>query len=237
MKIAIIGAMEQEVTLLREQINAQFTLSRGGCKIYYGKFGDLDIALLKSGIGKVSAAIGTILLIEHFAPEFIINTGSAGGLVPTLQVGDIVVSTQVCYHDVNVTAFGYQPGQMAQCPATFNANKKLITLAEKCIEKLNLHAVRGLICSGDSFINGTKEFTYICQIFPEAIAVEMEGAAIAHVCHQFGIPFVVVRAISDVANKESHLFFDEFLPVAARQSSLMVQTMLANLANSSQSSK
>ncbi|WGL98912.1 5'-methylthioadenosine/S-adenosylhomocysteine nucleosidase [Arsenophonus sp. aPb] len=237
MKVAIIGAMEQEVALLREQIDAQSALSRGGCEIYCGKFNDLDIALLKSGIGKVSAAIGTTLLIEHFAPEIIINTGSAGGLVPTLQVGDIVVSSQVCYHDVNVTAFGYQPGQMAQCPATFNANKKLIELAEKCIEKLDLHAIRGLICSGDSFINGAKELTYIRQTFPAAIAVEMEGAAIGHVCHQFGIPFVVVRAISDVADKESHLSFEEFLPVAARQSSLMVQTMLANLANSSQSSE
>ncbi|MGP1960013.1 MAG: 5'-methylthioadenosine/S-adenosylhomocysteine nucleosidase [Arsenophonus sp. NC-TX2-MAG3] len=231
MKIAIIGAMEQEVGLLRKQINAQLELSLGGCKIYLGKFDNLDIALLKSGIGKVPAALGTTLLIEHFAPEFIINTGSAGGLVPTLQVGDIVVSTEVCYHDVNITAFGYQPGQMAQCPATFKANKKLIELAEKCIKKLDLYAVRGLICTGDSFINGAKELSYIRQIFPNAIAVEMEGSAIGHVCYQFGIPFVIVRAISDVADKESHLSFEEFLPVAARQSSIMVQTMLANLAN------
>ncbi|MFV9998132.1 MAG: 5'-methylthioadenosine/S-adenosylhomocysteine nucleosidase [Arsenophonus endosymbiont of Dermacentor nuttalli] len=232
MKVAIICAMEQEVALLREQINAQPSLSWGSCEIYCGKFDDLDIALLKSGIGKVAAAIGTTLLIEYFAPEIVINTGSAGGLIPTLQVGDIVVSTQVCYHDVNITAFGYQPGQMAQCPATFTANKELVRLAEKFITKLDLHAVCGLICSGDSFINGAEELTYIRQTFPTAIAVEMEGAAIAHVCHQFGIPFVVVRAISDVADKESHLSFEEFLPVAARQSSLMVQSMLANLANS-----
>ncbi|MFP3029445.1 MAG: 5'-methylthioadenosine/S-adenosylhomocysteine nucleosidase [Arsenophonus sp.] len=233
MKIAIIGAMEQEVALLRKQIDAQLALSLGGCEIYYGKFDDLDIALLKSGIGKVSAALGTTLLIEHFSPKFIINTGSAGGLIPTLHVGDIVVSTEVCYHDVNITAFGYQPGQMAQCPATFKADKKLIELTKKCIEKLDLHAVRGLICSGDSFINGAKELTYIRQTFPTAIAVEMEGSAIGHVCHQFGIPFVIVRAISDVVYKQSCLSFEEFLPVAARQSSLMVQTMLANLANSS----
>ncbi|MFS1539157.1 MAG: 5'-methylthioadenosine/S-adenosylhomocysteine nucleosidase [Candidatus Phlomobacter fragariae] len=237
MKIAIIAAMEQEVALLREQIDTHSSLSRGGCEIYYGKFDDIDIALLKSGIGKVSAAMGTTLLIEYFAPEFIINTGSAGGLVPTLQVGDIVVSTEVCYHDVNVTAFGYHPSQMAQCPATFSPDKELIELTKKCIENLDLHAVLGLICSGDSFINGSEELTYIRQTFPAAIAVEMEGAAIGHVCHQFGIPFVVVRAISDVTDKESHLSFEEFLPVAARQSSLMVQTMLANLTNSSQSSK
>ncbi|HGJ5875217.1 MAG TPA: 5'-methylthioadenosine/S-adenosylhomocysteine nucleosidase [Arsenophonus sp.] len=223
MKVAIIGVMEQEVALLREQINAQPSLSRGSCEIYCGKFDDLGITLLKSGIGKVAAAIGTTLLIEHFAPEIVINIGSAGGLIPTLQLGDIVVSTQVCYHDVNITAFGYQPGQMAQCPATFTANKELVRLAEKCITKLDLHAVRGLICSGDSFINGAEELTYIRQTFPTAIA---------HVCHQFGIPFVVVRSISDVADKESHLSFEECLPVTARQSSLMVQSMLANLANS-----
>lgn len=229
MRVGVIGAMEQEVTLLRDQIENCETLSLGGCEIYTGQIKGVDVALLKSGIGKVAAAIGTTLLLDHFHPDVVINTGSAGGLDPKLNVGDIVISTEVRYHDVDVTAFGYEPGQMAQCPAAFLADNKLINIAQECIGSLKLNAVRGLICSGDAFINGAEPLARIRKTFPNVAAVEMESTAIAHVCHQFKTPFVVVRAISDVADKESHLSFDEFLSVAARQSSLMVTTMLDKL--------
>ena len=141
-------------------------------------------------------------------------------------MGDIVVSEEVRYHDADVTAFGYEPGQMAGCPAAFVADDALIALAEGCIKQLDLHAVRGLICSGDAFINGAEPLARIRATFPRVAAVEMEAAAIAHVCHLFGTPFVVVRAISDVADSESHMSFDEFLVVAAKQSTLMVNAML-----------
>ncbi|HAU97018.1 MAG TPA: 5'-methylthioadenosine/S-adenosylhomocysteine nucleosidase, partial [Serratia marcescens] len=150
MKVGIIGAMEQEVTLLRDQIENRQTIQRAGCEIYTGQIGGVDVALLKSGIGKVSAAMGTTLLLEHCSPDVVINTGSAGGLASTLRVGDIVVSEEVRYHDADVTAFGYEPGQMAGCPAAFVADDALIALAESCIKQLDLHAVRGLICSGDA---------------------------------------------------------------------------------------
>ncbi|MDC9621467.1 5'-methylthioadenosine/S-adenosylhomocysteine nucleosidase [Xenorhabdus sp. XENO-7] len=229
MKVGVIGAMEQEVTLLRDQIEGLQTVSRGGCEIYTGKLNGVDIALLKSGIGKVSAALGTTLLIEHCQPDIVINTGSAGGLDPKLNVGDIVVSGEVRYHDADLTAFGYEPGQMAQCPPAFIADSQLITLAEKCIKSLDLNAVRGLICSGDAFINGAEPLARIRATFPRAAAVEMEAAAIGHVCHQYQIPFVVVRAISDVADQESHISFDEFLVIAARESTRMVNAMLSEL--------
>lgn len=230
MKVGIIGAMEQEVALLRERITQRQTLSRAGCEIYSGQLDGVDVALLKSGIGKVSAALGTTLLLEHSEPDVVINTGSAGGLAATLNVGDIVVSDEVRYHDADVTAFGYQPGQMAGCPAAFPADARLISLAEQTIAALRLNAVRGPIVSGDAFINGAEPLARIRRTFPQAIAVEMEAAAIAHVCHQFGVPFVVVRAISDVADKASHLSFDEFLSVAAQQSTRMVEAMLRALA-------
>lgn len=178
----------------------------------------------------MAAAIGTTLLLEHCQPDIVINTGSAGGLDPNLNVGDIVVSTEVRYHDADVTAFGYEPGQMAQCPPAFMADPKLIALAEKCIQQLDMNAVRGLVCSGDAFINGAEPLARIKKTFPQVAAVEMEATAIGQVCHQFAVPFVVVRAISDVADKESHTSFDEFLPVAARQSSLMIAAILAELA-------
>ena len=147
-----------------------------------------------------------------------------------MKVGDIVVSDEVRYHDAGDTAFGYEPGQMAGCPAAFAADEKLIAAAEQVIKQLNLNAVRGLVVSGDAFINGAEPLARIRSTFPQAIAVEMEATAIGHVCHQFKVPFVVVRAISDVADKESHLSFDEFLSVAAKQSSLMVENLLAQLA-------
>lgn len=230
MKVGIIGAMEEEVTLLREQIANRQTLQRAGCEIYTGQIDGIEVALLRAGIGKVAAALGATLLLDHCQPDLVINTGSAGGLAATLQVGDIVVSEEVRYHDADITAFGYQPGQMAGCPAAFIADKELIALAENCINQLKLNAVRGLICSGDAFINGAEPLARIRRIFPNAIAVEMEAAAVGHVCHQFGTPFVVVRAISDVADQQSHMNFDQFLAVAAKQSSLMINAMLQALA-------
>ncbi|ELY4081259.1 5'-methylthioadenosine/S-adenosylhomocysteine nucleosidase [Cronobacter sakazakii] len=229
MKAGIIGAMEEEVTLLRDKIDNRQILNIAGCEIYTGTLNGVDVALLKSGIGKVSAAMGATLLLEHCKPDVIINTGSAGGLAPSLKVGDIVVSDEVRYHDADVTAFGYEYGQMAGCPAAFKADEKLIAAAQETIEKLNLHAVRGLVVSGDAFINGSVNLAKIRHNFPQAIAVEMEATAIGHVCHNFGVPFVVVRAISDVADQQSHLSFEEFLAVAAKQSSLMVETLLTSL--------
>ena len=230
MKVGVIGAMEQEVAILRSQIENCQTISRAGCEIYTGKINGVDVALLKSGIGKVAAAIGTTLLLEHCQPDVVINTGSAGGLDPRLNVGDIVVSTEVRYHDADVTAFGYEPGQMAQCPPAFVADSNLINVAEQCINLLDMNAVRGLVCSGDAFINGAEPLARIKAMFPQVAAVEMEATAIGQVCHQFGVPFVVVRAISDVADKESHTSFDEFLPIAARQSSLLINAILTKLA-------
>lgn len=231
MKVGIIGAMEEEVTLLRDKIENRRTLQLAHCEIYTGTLHHVEIALLKSGIGKVSAAMGATLLLEHCKPDVVINTGSAGGLASTLNVGDIVVSNEVRYHDADVTAFGYEYGQMAGCPAAFPADEKLINIAQSCIAQLDLHAVRGLIVSGDAFINGAENLARIRQHFPQAVAVEMEATAIGHVCHNYGTPFVVVRAISDVADKASHLSFDEFLSVAAKQSSLMVESLIQKLAH------
>ena len=161
MKAGIIGAMEQEVTLLRDKIENRQTLSLAGCEIYTGTLNGVEVALLKSGIGKTSAALGTTLLLQLCKPDVVINTGSAGGLAASLSVGDIVVSEEVRYHDADVTAFGYEPGQMAGCPAAFVADRGLIAAAEACIKQLDLNAVRGLVVSGDAFINGAEPLARI----------------------------------------------------------------------------
>ncbi|QIQ21903.1 5'-methylthioadenosine/S-adenosylhomocysteine nucleosidase [Zophobihabitans entericus] len=229
MKIAIIAAMDEEAHILRSKIKNCETRTIAGFEFYSGQLNGTDVTLLKSGIGKVAAATGTALLLNQFGIDVVINTGSAGGLHQSLNIGDIVVSTEVCYHDADVTAFGYQLGQMAGCPATFKADHTSQQLAIDSIEQHNLHAVQGLICSGDAFIHGDKPLQLIQHNFPNAIAVEMEAAAIGHVCSLFNIPFVVVRAISDVADKASPMSFDEFLPIAAKQSSLIVETMISKM--------
>ncbi|WP_084976454.1 5'-methylthioadenosine/S-adenosylhomocysteine nucleosidase [Plesiomonas shigelloides] len=229
MKVGIIGAMEQEVAILRDQISNLQVFKRAGCEIYSGTLHGTDVALLKSGIGKVAVALGTTLLIEHFSPDVIINTGSAGGLDSRLNVGDIVVSSEVRYHDADVTAFGYAYGQLPGCPEAFAADPKLINVAESCIRNAGLNAVQGLICSGDAFVHGADNLARIQQHFPQIAAVEMEAAGVAHVCNQYQLPFVVVRAISDVADKEASMSFEEFLPVAAQQSSVIVAAMLKQL--------
>ncbi|AMW16627.1 5'-methylthioadenosine/S-adenosylhomocysteine nucleosidase [Glaesserella parasuis] len=230
MKIGIIGAMAQEVEILLSYMAEPKLTEIAGCKIYEGKINNTDVALLQSGIGKTAAAMGTALLLQLAKPEMVINTGSAGGLDANLNVGDIVISTEVRHHDVDVTAFGYEKGQLPANPAAFMANEQLAQIAIKETEKAGFNAVSGLICSGDLFVNGSDMIARIRNDFPSVKAVEMEAASIAQVCHAFQVPFVVVRAISDVADKESHLSFDEFLPLAAEKSSEIVLAMLNNFA-------
>ncbi|WP_100752076.1 5'-methylthioadenosine/S-adenosylhomocysteine nucleosidase [Vibrio salilacus] len=227
MKIGIIGAMEQEVSILKQAIENGKTVNKAGCTFFSGKLNGVDVVLLQSGIGKVAAAVGTTVLLNEYQPDLVINTGSAGGFDSTLNLGDVVISTEVRHHDADVTAFGYEMGQMAQQPAAFLADKKLIDVAEKALAQMEgKHAVRGLICTGDAFVCTAERQAFIRKHFPSVIAVEMEASAIAQTCHQFKVPFVVVRAISDVADKESPMSFEEFLPLAAQSSSEMVIKMV-----------
>ncbi|WP_261816663.1 5'-methylthioadenosine/S-adenosylhomocysteine nucleosidase [Vibrio gallicus] len=224
MKVGIIGAMEQEVSILKQSISNLTEQQKGGCTFYAGNIKGVEVVLLQSGIGKVAASIGTTLLINEFQPDIVINTGSAGGFDASLNLGDVIISSEVRHHDADVTAFGYEIGQMAGQPAAFIADQYLIELAEKALG--DKHAVRGLICTGDTFVCTPEAQQRIRSNFPSVIAVEMEASAIAQTCHQFNMPFVVVRAISDVADKESPMSFEEFLPLAAKSSSEMVFNML-----------
>lgn len=230
MKIGIIGAMEQEVAILREQLNDCVTTTIGGCEFYQGSLAGHDVILTRSGIGKVAASIATVLLLDRFAPDAVINTGSAGGFDPTLRVGDVVISHEVRHHDVNVTAFGYEPGQLPQQPAAFESDKALIAVAEKVMPQFpDLQSRIGLICTGDQFMCEPAHIAKVRETFPTMMAAEMEAAAIAQVCHQFKIPFVVIRSLSDIAGTESPTTFEEYLVVAAKNSSAMILAMLKAL--------
>ncbi|OOF82461.1 5'-methylthioadenosine/S-adenosylhomocysteine nucleosidase [Rodentibacter ratti] len=229
MKIGIVGAMAQEVEILKGLMTDRIEKKVASAVIFEGKINGKSVALLQSGIGKVAATIGTTVLLQLTKPDMVINTGSAGGLAKGLKVGDIVISDETRYHDVDVTAFGYEKGQLPLNPAAFLSDAKLAELAQKIAEAQGQSVKRGLICSGDRFINSAEQIAEIKADFPNVTAVEMEATAIAQVCHAFNVPFVVVRAISDSGDGEASMSFEEFLPLAAKQSSALVLGMLDKL--------
>ncbi|WP_370294906.1 5'-methylthioadenosine/S-adenosylhomocysteine nucleosidase [Rossellomorea marisflavi] len=230
MKIAIIGAMEEEVTLLRENISNPVVETIAGCEYTSGTMKGKEVVLLRSGIGKVNAAMSTAVLLQHFKPDCIINTGSAGGFDPALNVGDVVISTEVRHHDVDVTAFGYEYGQVPQLPAAFTADEKLKEIAVQSVKKMgDVQVVSGLIATGDSFMSDPARVEAIRDKFNSLQAVEMEAAAIAQVAHQFGTPFVIIRSLSDIAGKESDLSFDQYLEKAALHSANMVMNIVESV--------
>ncbi|GJJ81282.1 5'-methylthioadenosine/S-adenosylhomocysteine nucleosidase [Pasteurella canis] len=229
MKIGIVGAMAQEVEILANLMENKVITQVASCIIYEGDIQGKSVALVQSGIGKVAAAMGTTALLQLTRPDIVINTGSAGGVTASLNVGDIVISNETIYHDADVTAFGYVKGQLPACPPAFVSDERLSALAETIALAQGHNVKRGLICSGDSFINGGEALAKIKVDFPNVMAVEMEATAIAQVCHAFNLPFVVVRAISDGGDGEANMSFEEFLPLAAKQSSQIVLGMLERL--------
>lgn len=230
MKVAIIGAMEEEVSLLREQLVGLETQTHAGFEYYTGQLEGCEVVLLRSGIGKVNAAISVTLLLEIYQPDVVINTGSAGGFHLELNVGDVVISQSVCHHDVDVTAFGYERGQVPGMPACFLPDQTLVDVAQQAIDSLGEVAhMHGLIATGDRFMHIEQDVQLTREAFPEMIACEMEAAAVAQVCHRFEVPFVVIRSLSDIAGKENKLTFEQYLPKAAKHSSEVVQEMLKYL--------
>ncbi|WP_391560243.1 5'-methylthioadenosine/S-adenosylhomocysteine nucleosidase [Robertmurraya sp.] len=230
MKIAIIGAMEEEVALLREKISNQEQETIAGCEFTTGSMDGAEVILLRSGIGKVNAAMSTTILLDRFKPDYVINTGSAGGFHPDLNVGDVVISSEVRHHDVDVTAFGYEYGQVPQLPAAFEANSGLVEIAEEAAKEIgSVQVVKGLIATGDSFMNDPKRVDAIRDKFLNLQAVEMEAAAIAQVSYQFGIPFVIIRSLSDIAGKESDVSFEQYLEKAALHSASLVMKIVEKL--------
>ena len=229
--IGIIGAMEDEVSLLRSAMETPKVIKMGVFEFYEGRLEGKSVVLLRCGIGKVTAAVGCALLIHTFKPDFVINTGSAGGIDPTLHFGDVIISTGLVYHDVDVTAFNYAPGQLPDQPQIFPADEKLIAKAEQAVAKLkqekilpaDLNYCQGLIGTGDTFMHQPESIAAVRQKFPNVAAVEMEGAAIAHCCRLFSVPVLVIRALSDIAGVESPVKFDEFLPIASKHSSDIVR--------------
>ncbi|PGT81892.1 5'-methylthioadenosine/S-adenosylhomocysteine nucleosidase [Bacillus sp. AFS040349] len=230
MKIAIIGAMEEEVTILRDKLDNKEQQVIAGSEFTKGLYKGIEVILLKSGIGKVNAALSTTLLLDRYQPDYVINTGSAGGFHSSLNVGDVVISTEVRHNDVDVTAFGYEYGQVPGLPAAYTPDAKLVEIAAKKAEEItDIQVAKGLIVTGDSFLSDPEKVEFIRSKFQNLYAGEMEAAAIAQVCHQFEVSFVVIRALSDIAGKESNISFDQFLGQAAKHSANLVLKIVESI--------
>ncbi len=224
--IGIIGAMEQEVTLLAKMITSQEIETIAGVRFIKGILRGQEVVLLRSGIGKVQAAMATTLLHEHYHPKKIINIGSAGGLITGMEIGDIIISKETGHHDVDLSPIGLESGILPGLPKTFPSDPTLINIVSEVLNELGLNAKIGLIATGDAFIADHQRVERIKEIFPDVMAVEMEAAAIAQVAYLYGTPFIVIRALSDLPDKEMPMSFVEYLDLAATNSANMVIKVL-----------
>lgn len=199
MKIAIIVAMDKELNLLLPHISSSATVSLNGFEFHTGTLGGHQVVACKCGIGKVNAAVGALTLIENFHPALVVNTGVAGGTGATehpAQVLDVVLADRIAYHDVWCGP-GTERGQAAGCPAFFEC-----PLPEDVRRELG--AREGLVASGDIFVTEPADLRRILEVYPDALAVDMESAAIAHVCHLKSVPFVALRVVSDTPGSEGN---------------------------------
>lgn len=227
--IGIIGAMEQEVTLLASMIKNTKETTIAGVRFIQGSLENQPVVLLRSGVGKVQAAMATTLLHEYFKPTQVINIGSAGGLISGMEIGDIIISQETAHHDVDLTPIGLAPATLPGLPQTFPSDPQLIALVTEVLAELKIHSQLGLVGTGDAFIADQNRVEAIKAIFPNIKAVEMEAAAIAQVCYLYKTPFIVIRALSDLPDKEMPMSFVEYLDFAAKNSANIVLKVLKKM--------
>ena len=229
--VGIIGAMDKEVAGLKSELKEVKIKNIGGIEFYSGTLQGKDVVVLKSGVGKVNSAMATDILIREFNADKIIFTGVAGAVNNKLNVGDVVISTDLVEHDFDTTAFGDKPGDVPGSDnGKFYADKSLILLAETSAQKVlgKGHVFKGTIATGDQFIADKQKVKNLEDIFG-AWAVEMEGASVAHVATLYKVPFVIIRAISDKADGSAHVTYDEFSDKAAQNSIKIVNDMLKKM--------
>lgn len=206
MHIGIINAMHKEHEQLAALLDACHTEGEGRFTLTQGHYGPLQITLMESGIGKVNAAVGCAELIRSCQPDAIVNTGVAGGVDPSLQVMDVVAGERTAYHDVDCGPESPK-GCVQGFPLYFPADPRLLETARQVKAEARVRA--GLICTGDQFISDASQLSDIKSRYPEALAVDMESAAVAQVCRIYGIPFLSFRIVSDTPGAEKH--FDQYL--------------------------
>lgn len=227
MKIGIIVAMEKELRLLLPEIEDLKERQAGLCRLYEGRIGSHDIVAMQCGIGKVNAAIKTLEMLEACSPDLVINTGVAGGADKSMHPLDVVVADSVAYHDVWCGP-GTKTGQAAGLPLILNSDSRVLEICRAC--EHGARVCYGLICSGDRFISEASEVARIKGDFPDALAVDMESAAIAHVCTLRGVPFAVIRVISDTPGEADNIAqYESFWSDAPEETFSILRSIVKSL--------
>jgi adenosylhomocysteine/aminodeoxyfutalosine nucleosidase len=225
MRIAILGAMEEEIEPLLQFFGEYTTVEYAQNRFYETKYKDLEIVIAYSKIGKVFATLTATILIEKFKCEKLLFSGVAGGVNPTLKIGDLIIGTGLCQHDLDITEFGHPHGFVPGGDVCTLADEELVKIAKQVAVDKNIDIKTGIIATGDQFVACNDKKCFIQETF-EADALEMEGAAVAVTCSNLDIPFFVLRAISDTADMDAGFNFEEFLKSSAKVSAEFITAML-----------
>jgi adenosylhomocysteine nucleosidase len=217
--------MDVEVRTLKDAMASVRVEKRAGIEFCDGILAGRAAVVARCGIGKVNAALCAQILADVFGVSRVVNTGIAGAISPKLRPGDIVLSTDAVYHDFDVTGFGYPPTTIPDCESVFRADEGLIALAERAATKLGAAVYRGRIATGDVFVASRETKRRIAELC-DPLCVEMEGAAVAHVCRANGVPFVIIRCISDMADDSGGAEYSFNEKSAAETSARLVIGML-----------
>ncbi|SHI73412.1 adenosylhomocysteine nucleosidase [Dethiosulfatibacter aminovorans DSM 17477] len=214
MVIGIIGAMDEEILLLKEKIENIVETDCLNFKIYSGEYAGKKVVFMRSGIGKVNSAVSTQILISDFKAASIINTGIAGSLAESVSIGDIVISTETQQYDIDVTVFGYKEGEIPRMDTSvFKSDENMIRICSDLVEgEAKVHV--GKIVSGDKFVSKNELKSKLRKDF-NALCVDMESASIGHVCHLYKTPYVAIRCISDNADESADVKYANFDKYAA----------------------
>ena len=216
-KLAIMGAMQEEITPLLEYFTNINIVEYANNKYYEAKYGDLDVVVAYSKIGKVFSTLTATTLIEHFGCDTLLFSGVAGGINPQLKIGDLIVANKLSQHDLDITAFGHPFGYVPEGSVYVPTNEKLKNIALEVAKENNIKIIEGIIATGDQFVADEKRKEFISSTF-DADALEMEGASVAVVCDALNVPCLILRAISDTADMDAGFNFDEFLETSAKNS-------------------
>ncbi len=228
MKIAIIGAMREEIEPLLEKFDKYNLVEYGGNKYYEVRYGNLEIIIVYSKIGKVFATLTATILLEKFRCEMILFSGVAGALNSKLKIGDFVIASKVCQHDVDITKFGHEYGYIPESSVYIESDKQIRCVAKSVAEKLDISINEGIIATGDQFVGDDKMKSFIKNNF-YADVLDMESGAVAVVCKNLDIPFFILRIISDTANKDADINFQEFINEITKKSAAFMFELIKEL--------
>ncbi len=225
MKIAIMGAMPEEIAPILEKVGEYKTTTYAKNTYYEATYKGVELVIAYSKIGKVFSTLTATTMIEHFGAEKLLFSGVAGAVSPELRVGDLVVATKLAQHDLDITAFGHPFGFVPEGAVFVEADKEMIKISKSVASSMGKDVKEGIIATGDQFVADEKRKNWIGDTF-KADALEMEGASVAVVCDALNVPFFILRSISDAADMDASFSFDEFLETSAVLSAEFVMKML-----------